>query len=57
MVAIEEVNEETMDCGQPCSCGNACPKCVEYWERMIREGYWDPEYHIWTEKGWKEICK
>lgn len=44
-------------CLKPCDqiFHNSC--CSEYWERMVREGFWNNDEHRWTEKGWKEITK
>ena len=48
---------EESSCERPCDPDNACDECAEYWQRMIREGYWDKDRHRWTDKGWREITK
>ena len=48
---------EESSCERPCDPDNACDECAEYWQRMIREGYWDKDRQRWTDKGWREITK
>jgi len=48
--------EEEGGCGRPCHPNQACDECAPYWQRMIREGYWDPRGK-WTNKGMREMCK
>ena len=43
------------ECQCPCDPESGCPECAEYWNRMVREGYWDLQKHRWTHKGWNEI--
>lgn len=51
------MNEDlTEQCSKPCSPDSACDECVEYWDRMRREGCWiDGEG--WTDKAVKEWSK
>lgn len=48
-------DEHEVVCGQPCDPSAPCEECAAYWERMIREGYWDGSR--WTERGMREILK
>ncbi len=51
---MSDLNEEEDVCRQPCDPDVGCPKCADYWQKMIDEGFWDRDRHRWTEKGWKE---
>jgi len=54
----EEVEEQQDSvCDRPCHPDAHCDECTEYWQRMIREGYWDNERHMWTDKGWNAITR
>jgi len=55
MTKLRDEYEPT--CGEPCDPVAACDGCVDYWQRMRAEGYWNAEQHRWTEKGWREIVK
>ena len=50
-------DDDEPKCGEPCDPVAACDGCVDYWQRMRAEGYWNAEQHRWTEKGWREIVK
>lgn len=50
-----DYDETLLECGKPCNPKNPCEECEEYWDRMIKEGYWDERG--WTKKGWREITK
>lgn len=45
------------ECGGPCHPDAACPACIDYWARMIAEGYWDEQRSQWTDKGWADILR
>ena len=51
------MEDEETACRKPCDPNAGCEECAEYWERMIREGFWNMERHEWTSKGWREITK
>ena len=60
MTELTEAQEDDVDveCDGPCDPDNApCPACVEYWNRMEREGFWNRSKHEWTRKGMKEMTK
>lgn len=50
-------DEDESTCQKPCHPNSNCEYCTEYWQRMIREGYWDAERGRWTEKGWNSITR
>ena len=47
-----------VDCGKPCAPGDdaPCDACVQYWNRMRREGFWDDSLG-WTDAGMREMRK
>ncbi len=49
------LNREIL-CDEPCPPDNPCDECVRYWDRMVREGYWDNKKG-WTDKALKEWTK
>lgn len=51
----DEADEEL--CGRPCDPDHHNLCCVDYWQRMVAEGYWNERRHEWTAKGMKEITK
>lgn len=51
----EDIGAE--DCGRPCPPEMRRDCCVEYWARMVAEGFWDANAHRWTAKGIKEMTK
>ena len=53
---MEEIEDEKVQCQEPCNPALNQPCCIDYWERMRVEGYWD-DNKGWTDKGWREICK
>ncbi|KKM61354.1 hypothetical protein LCGC14_1532600 [marine sediment metagenome] len=44
-----------LKCHQPCHPDSGCDECIDYWQRMINEGFWDNQG--WTDKAWKEWFK
>jgi hypothetical protein len=54
-MTLRESDTKEVECGRPCNPKNPCDECVEYWNRMEREGYWKDGR--WTDKGWREITK
>ena len=52
-----EDDGDELGCQKPCDPDVGCPECSEYWQRMVREGFWDRANHRWTNKGWREITK
>lgn len=52
----EEAEVESA-CAKPCHPDSGCGECADYWQRMIREGFWDMGRKRWTERGMREMRK
>lgn len=52
---VEDIKES--ECRQPCDPDSGCQECSGYWDRMVSEGLWDRERHMWTSKGWRSITR
>jgi len=49
-------DEDNIPCDEPCDPANNNLCCLEYWDRMRREGFWK-DRSGWTEKGLREMRK
>jgi predicted TIM-barrel fold metal-dependent hydrolase len=53
---LDESEEDLIEeaCGRPCPYESVCEHCVEYWDRMVKIGFWDPQRMQWSQQALRQ---